>query len=168
MPTGRQHRATTLLKPLLLVTVATSLTSIALAATVDEAVSTAVRSHQTSQAIINGHAAQVVYVGQIAGCDAVSVRSPYGHDQHFRVCGAQILPRRTVAPTWPDSTANKRVLDAVVQNATLYGQASQTDEDGYLIQARTQGAVAASCKHIEVIICFDEDLVDYALKQVCG
>jgi hypothetical protein len=78
------------------------------------------------------------------------------------------MPRHTVSPTWPGNPANKRVLAAVVQNAVLYGQARQTDEDGYLIQAQTLGAVSASCTHIEVIISFDADLVDYAIKKVCG
>jgi hypothetical protein len=166
MLTGRQHRAQHLIKQVLLVIAGTSLASSALAVSVEEAVTVAARSHQASEITLNNRSAQVVYVGQVGGCDAVSVRSPGSHDQHFRVCGEQVMPRHTVAPTWPDRPANHRVLAAVVQNATLYGQASQTDEDGYLIQAQTLGVWAASCKNIEVIIIFDADLVDYALKKV--
>jgi len=168
MPSGRLCHAMNLCKSLLLVIVATGHASIASAADVDEAVTAVARSHQTSQVTLNGRAAQVVYVEQVGGCEAVSVRSPNDHDQHFRVCGEQVMSRQTVAPIWPDRPANKRVLAAVVQNAVLYGQARQTDEDGYLIQAQTLGAVAASCTHIEVIISFDADLVDYAIKKMCG
>ncbi|QOZ83768.1 MULTISPECIES: hypothetical protein [Chromobacterium] len=131
-----------------------------------EAVSIVARTHQTTQATTQGHAAYVIYVGQFNDCEAVSARSN-GHDQHFRICGNNVIDRHSVAPTWPEGPGNKRVLAAVVQNAILYGQNSQSDNDGYLIQARALGAVGSSCKNLEVLISFDGDLVDHALKNVC-
>ncbi|KIA82240.1 hypothetical protein QR66_00390 [Chromobacterium piscinae] len=144
-----------------------SLANYAWATTPDDAVMAVALSHQTQESILNGRLSQVVYVGQTGDCSAVSIRSPEGHDQHFRVCKRQIIPRATVAPSWPDNPANTATLTTVVKNAVLYGQASQTDEDGYLIQAKTLGAMTTTCKHIEVIISFEADLVDYALKKVC-
>jgi hypothetical protein len=54
-----------------------------LAGELSEVVSMVARTHQTTQATIQGHAAHVIYVGQFNDCEAVSVRSN-GHDQHFR------------------------------------------------------------------------------------
>lgn len=167
MPIGFLYNPMFPIKQLLLLIVGTGLASGALAATMNEAVTSAARNHQTRQVVLNGHTTQVIYVGQVGGCDAVSLRSPGGHDQHFRVCGEHVIPRHTVAPTWPDSPANKRALAVVVQNAALYGQADQTDEDGYLIQAQTLGSMTTTCKNLEVIISFDADLVDHSLKKVC-
>lgn len=153
-------------KVLPLTVLSISLANYARATTLDDAVMAVALSHQTQESILNGRLSQVVYVGQTGDCSAVSIRSPEGHDQHFRVCKRQIIPRATVAPSWPDNPTNKAILTAVVKNAVLYGQASQTDEDGYLIQAKTLGAMASACKHIEVIISFEADLVDYALKKM--
>ncbi|WP_432263126.1 hypothetical protein [Cupriavidus sp. TMH.W2] len=126
------------------------------------------QNRQTTLATINGRDAQVVYVGQFGGCESVAVLSSRDHFQHFRVCGGRVEPRNTVAPRWPDDQSGKRVLSAVVQNAILYGQASQGDENGYLIAARTLGTVEASCKNVEVVISYDGDLVDRGLKKICG
>lgn len=151
--------------PLLVLTGA-SLAAFSQAGELNEAVAMAARTHQTTLATIHGRESQVIYVGQFNDCEAVSVRTS-GHDQHFRICDNKVIARHTVAPTWPDGPDNRRVLAAVVQNAILYGQASQSDNDGYLIQARVLGTIGASCKNLDAIISFDGDLVDRALKKVC-
>ncbi|WP_425953259.1 hypothetical protein [Ralstonia pseudosolanacearum] len=140
----------------------------ALAVDLNDTVSMVAQTHQTTLATINGRDAQVIYVGQFGGCESVAIRSSGDHFQHFRVCGGQVEPRNTVAPKWPDDQSGKRVLSAVVQNAILYGQASQGDENGYQITARTLGTVEASCKNVEVLISYDGDLVDRGLKKICG
>jgi len=150
----------------LLVLVGASLAAFSQAGELSEAVSIVARTHQTTHVSISGRDAHVIYVGQFNDCEAVTVRSNR-HDQHFRICGSKIIDRNTVAPKWPSGSDNKRVLAAVVQNAILYGQASQSDNDGYLIQARALGAVGSSCKNLDVLISFDGDLVDYALKKMC-
>lgn len=155
------------IKRLLLAIVGIGIAAISQAAGLNDAVSIVARTHQNTLLTINGRDAQVIYVGQFSGCDAVSVRSPGGHDQHFRICDGQMTVRSTVAPKWPEGPDSKRVLAAVVQNAILYGEASQADDDGYLIQARTRGAIGASCKNIDVLISFEGDLVDHVLKKVC-
>lgn len=134
----------------------------------NETVGMVAETHQTTLATINGSDAQVIYVGRFNGCESIAVRSHGNHYQHYRVCGGRIEPRNTVAPSWPDDSSGKRVLAAVVQNAILYGQASQSDENGYLITARTLGSIEASCRNIEVVISYDGDLVDRGLKKVCG
>lgn len=150
----------------LLALASASLAAFSQAKELSEAVAMVARTHQTTQATASGREAQVIYVGQFNDCEAVSVRSS-GHDQHFRICGSKVIARHTVAPKWPDGPDNKQVLAAVVQNAILYGQASQRDNDGYLIQARVLGTIGASCKNLDVLISFDGDLVDHALKKVC-
>ncbi|MDE1716214.1 hypothetical protein PWG14_27495 [Chromobacterium amazonense] len=150
----------------LLVLAGASLAAFSQAGELSEAVARVARTHQTTQATIHGREAQVIYVGQFNDCEAVSVLSS-GHAQHFRICDSNVIARNTVAPKWPEGPDNKRVLAAVVQNAILYGQASQSDNDGYLIQARALGEVGSSCKNLDVLISFDGDLVDHALKKVC-
>ncbi|WP_201441971.1 hypothetical protein [Pseudogulbenkiania ferrooxidans] len=150
----------------MLVLAGASLAAFAQAGELNEAVVTVARTHQTTLATIHGREAHVIYVGQFNDCEAVSVRTS-GHDQHFRICDSKVIDRNTVAPKWPAGPDNKRVLAAVVQNAILYGQASQSDNDGYQIRAQTLGTVGASCKNLDVLISFDGDLVDHALKKVC-
>lgn len=139
-----------------------------IASELEDTVQMVAQSRQTTQATIFGRDADVIYVGQFGGCESVSVRSPGNHYQHFRVCNGQVQPRNSVAPKWSDEQNDKRVLSAVVQNAILYGQASQPDANGYLISARTLGTVEASCKNVEVVISYDGDLVDRAVKKICG
>ncbi|UGA36194.1 hypothetical protein JOS77_17070 [Chromobacterium haemolyticum] len=144
-----------------------SLAAFAQADELHEVIAMVAHTHQATLATIHGQEAQVIYVGQFNDCEAVSVRSR-GHDQHFRIiCSSKVINRDTVAPQWPGEPDNKRVLTAVVQNTILFGQASQSDNDGYLIQARALGTIGASCKNIDVLISFDGDLVDHALKKVC-
>jgi hypothetical protein len=150
----------------LLVLAGASLTAFSQAGELSEAVAMVARTHQSTLATIHGREAQVIYVGQFNDCEAVSVRTS-GHDQHFRICDSKVIDRNTVAPKWPEGPDNKRVLAAVVQNSILYGQASQIDNDGYQIQARSLGTVGASCKNLDMLISFDGDLVDHTLKKVC-
>lgn len=149
-----------------LVLAGASLTAFSQAGELSEAVAMVARTHQSTLATIHDREAQVIYVGQFHDCEAVSVRTS-GHDQHFRICDSKVIDRNTVAPQWQEGPDNKRVLAAVVQNAILYGQAIQSDNDGYQIQASTHGAVGVSCKNLDVLISFDGDLVDHALKKVC-
>lgn len=150
----------------LLLLAGASIAAFSQAGELSEAVVMVARTHQTTLATIHGRETQVIYVRQFNDCEAVSVRSS-SHDQHFRICDGKVIDRNTVAPKWPGGPDNQRVLVAVVQNAILYGQASQSDNDGYQIQAQALGTVGASCKNLDVLISFDGDLVDHALKKVC-
>ncbi|ABF12876.1 conserved hypothetical protein (plasmid) [Cupriavidus metallidurans CH34] len=136
-------------------------------ASIDETVGMVAQTRQTTVATINGRDAEIIYVGRFGDCDSVAVRSGK-HYQHFRVCSGKVQARNTVAPSWADDQGSQRVLAAVVRNAIFYGQSAQVDENGYLITARTLGAVEASCKNVEVVISYDGDLVDRGLKRICG
>ena len=84
------------------------------------------------------------------------------------MCDNQVIPRNTVSPTWSEEDGGRAILAAVVSNSILFGEASQTDSNGYLISARTLGGLRTDCKNVEVVISYDGDLVDRALKSVCG
>lgn len=137
-------------------------------ASIDETVSMVAQTRQTTVATVNGRDAEIIYVGRFGDCDSVSVRSSGKHYQHFRVCRGNVQARNTVAPSWADDQGSQKVLAAVTRNAIFYGQSAQIDENGYLITARTLGAVEASCKNIEVVISYDGDLVDRGLRRICG
>lgn len=117
---------------------------------------------------VNGQNVPVIYVGQADGCDSVAIQHAPDRYEHFRVCNNQVIPRNTVSPSWTEEDGGRAVLAAVVSNSILYGDASQTDSNGYLISARTLGGLRTDCKNVEVIISYDGDLVDRALKSVCG
>ncbi|VVP31001.1 hypothetical protein [Pseudomonas fluorescens] len=117
---------------------------------------------------VNGQNVPVIYVGQADGCDSVAIQHASDRYEHFRVCDNQVIPRNTVSPSWTEEGGARAVLAAVVRNSILLGEASQTDSNGYLISARTLGALRTDCKNVEVIISYDGDLVDRALKSVCG
>jgi hypothetical protein len=117
---------------------------------------------------VNGQNVPVIYVGQANGCDSVAIQHTSDRYEHFRVCNNQVIPRNTVSPSWTEEDGGRAILAAVVSNSILFGEASQTDSNGYLISARTLGGVRTDCKNVEVIISYDGDLVDRALKSVCG
>ena len=117
---------------------------------------------------VNGQNVPVIYVGQADGCDSVAIEHASDRYEHFRVYNNLVIPRNTVSPSWTEEDGGRAVLAAVVNNSILFGEASQTDSNGYLISARTLGGLRTDCKNVEVIISYDGDLVDRALKSVCG
>lgn len=116
---------------------------------------------------VNGKNVPVIYVGQAGDCDSVAIQHASERYEHFRVCNHQVIPRNTVTPSWSEEDGGRAVLAAVVDNSILFGEASQTDSNGYLIAARTLGSLSSSCRNVEVIISFNGDLVDRALRSVC-
>ncbi|WP_046483555.1 hypothetical protein [Pseudomonas veronii] len=116
---------------------------------------------------VNGQNVPVIYVGQAGGCDSVSIEHASDRYEHFRVCNNQVIPRNTVSPSWTEEEGGRAVLAAVVSNSILFDEASQTDSNGYLIAARTLSSLSSNCRNVEVIISFDGDLVDRALRRVC-
>jgi hypothetical protein len=110
--------------------------------------------------------AEVVYVGIVDRCEAVSIMWPRKSIENFRVCNGDVLSRNTVSPAWNDKLG-RTVLTSVVNNAIMYGQANQ-DDNGYTISARSLSAVSDDCKNIEVIVSYEGDLVDRAVRKICG
>ena len=130
---------------------------------------TEVAATQVSTVVrVNGHMVPVIYVGRFDGCDSVAIQHAPDRYEHFRVCGNQVVPRNTVSPSWTEEDGGGAVLAAVVNNAILLGEASQTDSNGYVIAARTLGGLRSDCKNVEVIISYDGDLVDRAVRSVCA
>lgn len=117
--------------------------------------------------IIYGKDADVVYVGVDKLCESVSIMWTEQRIENFRVCNGVVHPRNTVSPAWDDSDS-RSISKSVVSNAILYGQAKQMDNNGYVISARSSGFVSNDCKKIEVIVSYDGDLVDRAVRQICG
>lgn len=111
--------------------------------------------------------ASVVYVGKAGACEAVSIMWTPQRIENFRVCNGEVKPRNTVSPAW-DGSASRTVFSSVVSNAISYGQAKQKDSNGYLISARLLNAVSHDCKNMEVIVSYDDDLVDRDVHEVCG
>jgi len=142
--------------------------TLALATETSNAVEAVAQSRMSTVAHINGRNKPVIYVGQFDGCDSVTVQNGDDHFDHYRVCGHEVRARNTVSPSWTESDGGKAVLKAVVSNAVLYGAASQTDANGYLITARSLGALQPICTNVEVIISYEGDLVDRALKSICS
>lgn len=116
---------------------------------------------------LNGQAAEVVYVGADASCEAVSIIWTQQRIENFRVCHSEVQPRNTVSPAW-DESVGRPTFVSVVNNAILYGQARQEDSNGYLVSARALNAISHDCKNIEVIVSYEGDLVDHAVHEVCG
>lgn len=128
----------------------------------------AVAASQMSTVVrLNNKDVPVIYVGQTGDCDSVAIEHVSKRYEHFRVCNQQVVPRNTVSPSWSENDGGRAVLAAVVSNAIMFGQASQTDSNGYLISARTLGGLRTDCRSVEVIVSFDGDLVDRALRSVC-
>lgn len=132
-----------------------------------DAVMEVAASRMSTVVRVSGKNVPVIYVGQAGGCDSVSIEHASERYEHFRVCNNQVTPRNTVSPSWSEEDGGRAVLAAVVSNSILFGEASQTDSNGYLIAARTLGGVRPDCRNVEVIISFDGDLVDRALRSVC-
>lgn len=133
-----------------------------------DAVMEVATTRMSTVARVNGQNVPVIYVGQIDGCDSVAIQHASDRYEHFRVCDHQVIPRNTVSPSWTEDDGGRAVLAAVVSNGILFGEAHQTDSNGYLISARTLGGLRSDCKNVEVIISYDGDLVDRALKSACG
>ena len=132
-----------------------------------DAVMEVAASRMSTVVRVNGKNVPVIYVGQAEGCDSVAIEHASDPYEHFRVCNKQVIPRNTVSPSWSEEDGGRAVLAAVVGNSILFGEASQTDSNGYLISARTLGGLRGDCRNVEVIISFDGDLVDRALRSVC-
>lgn len=133
-----------------------------------DAVQSVAASKMSTVARINGATRPVIYVGKFDGCDSVSIQNAPGRFEHFRVCGNQVSARNTVSPSWTEDDGAGDVLRAVVDNAVLFGAASQVDPNGYLIAARALGPSQRSCSNVEVILSYEGDLVDRALKSICS
>ncbi|MCR4304897.1 MAG: hypothetical protein NUV63_11870 [Gallionella sp.] len=116
---------------------------------------------------INDRNIEVVYVGSDMSCESVSIMWTQQRIENFRVCGGLVQPRNTVSPAL-DEDAVRPIFQSVVKNAILYGQAKQTDRNGYLVSARSLNSLSHDCKNIEVIVSYDGDLVDRAVREVCG
>jgi hypothetical protein len=124
-------------------------------------------SKMSMVATIYGKDASIVYVGTDNLCESVSIMWTPQRIENFRVCNGEMKPRNTVSPAWDDSDS-RPILKSVVSNAILYGHANQNDNNGYMISARTLGAVSADCKTVEVIVSYEGDLVDRGVKEICG
>lgn len=133
-----------------------------------DAVQQVAASRMSTVARINMQTVPVIYVGSFGGCDSVAIQHGAERFEHFRVCGNQVEPRNTVSPSWSEADGGRAVLAAVVENAILYGSATQTDANGYAISARTLGGIQSDCKNVEVVISYDGDLVDRAVKRICA
>jgi hypothetical protein len=142
------------------------LPALALAADLKDVVRDVAESKMSVITTIYDQEAEVVYIGLVDRCEAVSIKWPRKSIENFRVCNGDVLPRNTVSPAWNDSLGHT-VLSSVVNNAIMYGQANQ-DDDGFMISARSLSAVSDDCKNIEVIVSYDGDLVDRAVRKVCG
>lgn len=141
--------------------------TMASAATTHEVITAAAMSKMSSQVTVNGVEAEAVYVGEVSRCQSIAlVRNGGKFIENFRVCDGEVRPRNTVSPAW-DEEVGKRTLSSVVINALNHGQAQQQDENGYLISARTMGALNMNCRNIEVIVSYDGDFVDRGLRQIC-
>lgn len=132
-----------------------------------DAVMEVAASRMSTVVPVNGKTVSVIYVGQAGDCDSVAIEHASERYEHFRVCNNQVIPRNTVSPSWTEEDGGRAVLAAVVSNSILFGDSSQTDSNGYLIAARTLGSLSSNCRNVEVIISFDGDLVDRALRSVC-
>jgi hypothetical protein len=132
-----------------------------------DAVMEVAASRMSTVVRVNGKNVPVIYVGQAGGCDSVAIERVSDRYEHFRVCNKQVIPRNTVSPSWSDDDGGQAVLAAVVSNSILFGEASQTDSNGYLITGRTLGGLRADCRNVEVVISFEGDLVERALRSVC-
>lgn len=123
-------------------------------------------------ATLSGEHAEVVYVGQSAPldtsttCVAVSILWTHQRIENFRVCNGAVQARNTVSPAWNEKSGRPTFV-SVVNNSILYGQAKQTDRNGYLVSARALNSVSDDCKNIEVIVSYDGDLVDHDVHKVC-
>lgn len=141
--------------------------SLAAAVTINQAVVKSAKTHMSESIEVNGVPVDAVYVGQFDGCDSVAVVRRGGKFiDNYRVCNGEIKPRGTVSPSW-DENASRAVLLSVVNNAIYHGEAQQVDEAGYLITARSLGAISSTCKNIEVIVSYDGDFVDRGMKEIC-
>lgn len=156
------------LLPLLAVALIAPLAASAQTNQVELAVASVAATHMTTDSDINGRPAQIVYVGRAGACEAVSIKWTERRIEHFRVCNGEVSTRNTVAPAWSDEPSTRLLLSSAIRSAVLYGETRQTDSNGYLYVARALPAVSSRCSNIEVIISYDGDLVDRALRNVCG
>jgi hypothetical protein len=138
---------------------------VALAADLQSAIRDVATSRMSTS--INGQAAEVVYVGTVAGCEAISIMWSHQRIENFRVCNGAVQARNTVSPAW-DESMGRPTFVSVVNNAILYGQARQKDGNGYLVSARALNAISHDCKNIEVLVSYEGDLVDRDVHEVCG
>lgn len=135
--------------------------------TVDESVLRSAKNRQSESAIIDYNPASVVYVGRANDCDAVSIIDNTGSIRNFRVCNGIVKPRNTVSPSW-DAESGRQTLLTVIQNSMNNGQSSQKDRNGYLITAHELSAASTiQCKKYEVVISYEDDLVDRDVVSNC-
>jgi len=144
------------------------LPTVAAAADITDSVRDVAISKMSMVTTINGLDAEVVYVGTQDMCESVSIVWTRQRIKNFRVCNGDVQPRNTVSPAWGDDGDSLAVFKSVVNNAIMYGQAKQNDRNGYLVSARSLGAASHDCKNIEVIVSYEGDLVDRAVREVCG
>jgi hypothetical protein len=145
-----------------------TLPAVAAATDIEATIRTVAISKKTITTTINGSHAEVVYVGSQATCESVSIRWTQDRIENFRVCSGDVNARGTVSPSWGDDSENPVIFKAVVNSAIMYGQAEQTDRNGYLVSARALKAVSSDCVNIEVIVSYDYDLVDHVVREICG
>lgn len=138
---------------------------IACAATTNEVVAATALRKMSTQVTVNGVDAEAVYVGEFNHCQSVAIVR--GNSiENFRVCDGMVNLRGTVSPSW-GGEGGQRTLSSVLNNALYYGQAHQTDDNGYLISARTLGTVNSACLNIEVMISYDGDFVERGIQRKC-
>jgi hypothetical protein len=133
----------------------------------NDAIRDVAESKMSMRTSIYGENAEVVYVGIHKDCVAASIMWTQQRIENFRVCNGEVQPRNTVSPAWDESIGHPTYV-SVINNAVLYGHASQMDSNGYLVSARTFNAVSHDCRNIEVVVSYDGDLVDRDVHQICG
>lgn len=141
--------------------------SLAIASTDDDVVRSVAETRQSISTNINGIPVDVVDVGRVGSCEAVSIVWPRSRIENYRVCDGVVTNRHTVSPLWDGDANSARIFQSVVSNAIMYGHSEQSDKDGYLIRGTALGAAGAGCKNIEVVISYDGDMVERGIRKIC-
>lgn len=143
------------------------LPSLASATQIEDVVRSVAESRQSISTNLNGFAVDVVDVGRVGVCEAVSIVWPRSRIENYRVCDGVAVNQHSVSPRWDGDEDSARTFRSVVSNAVLYGQSAQVDHDGYLIRGTALEATGAGCKNIEVVISYNGDLVERGIKKLC-
>lgn len=151
---------------LLMVVAAVGGANSAHAESMESAVAAVSASRNSEIRVVNGTQMTVVYVGRAGLCDAVSVMRTVQSIANYRVCNGSVAPKNSVSPSW-DSEGGKPTFTAVVGNAMTYGSSSQRDQNGYLISAKQLRSNNDDCNQVEVIISYEDDLVQREIISSC-
>lgn len=136
------------------------------AESMESAVAAVSTSHHSEVRVVNGSQMNVVYVRKAGLCDSISVMRSPQNISNYRVCNGVVISQNSVSPSW-DSEGGKPTFMAVVGNAMTYGSSSQRDQNGYLISAKKLRSNNDDCNQVEVIISYEDDLVQREIISSC-